>query len=110
MYELKGMEFDGYKIDMIMKRAEMYYMYNDCIITILMNQDQDGTAKGSIKDGKTADSFGIPSSIGEIQAVTIEGKLGNKYMTEFIYDNTYYHIYGELPKEEFINLVSSIFF
>ena len=110
MYELKGMEFDGYKIDMIMKRAEMYYMYNDCIITILMNQDQDGTAKGSIKDGKTADSFGIPSSIGEIQAVTIEGKLGNKYMTEFIYDNTYYHIYGELPKEEFINLISSIFF
>ena len=40
----------------------------------------------------------------------IEGKLGEKYMAEFVTDNTYYHVFGELPREEFINLIKSIFF
>ena len=110
MYEVEGMKFDGYKIDKIMKRADMYYIYNGHIITIIMNQDEDGAAKGSIKDGSIIDSFDIVSNIGEIKAIGIEGDMDIKYMSEFIYENTYYHIFGELPKEEFINWVSSIFF
>ena len=33
-----------------------------------------------------------------------------KYMAEFVTDNTYYHMLGELPREEFVNLIKSIFF
>ena len=110
MYELKGMDFDGYVIDSRTKRADMYYTYKDAVLTILMYKEETGTAKGNIKDGNTNDEFEIPSRIGTIKAVEIEGAMDKKYMTEFIYDNTYYHIVGEIPKEEFTNLISSIFF
>ena len=88
----------------------MYYTYKDAVLTILMYKEETGTAKGNIKDGNTNDEFEIPSRIGTIKAVEIEGTVDKKYMTEFIYDNTYYHIVGEIPKEEFTNLIASIFF
>ena len=110
LIEVDGMKFEAYEIDAFMKRADMYYTYKDAVLTILMYKEETGTAKGNIKDGNTNDEFEIPSRIGTIKAIEIEGAMDKKYMTEFIYDNTYYHIYGELPKEEFINLISSIFF
>ena len=110
MYELKGMEFDGYKIDTKAKMARLFYSYNESIITIHMRRDENGTAKGSIKDGNIKELFDVSTDIGTIEVAEIEGKLGEKYMAEFVTDNTYYHVFGELPREEFINLIKSIFF
>ncbi|MDD7435178.1 MAG: DUF4367 domain-containing protein, partial [Lachnospiraceae bacterium] len=110
MYELKGMEFDGYEIDTKAKMARLFYSYNESIITILMRRDENGTAKGSIKDGNIKELFDVSTDIGTIEVAEIEGKLGEKYMAEFVTDNTYYHVFGELPREEFINLIKSIFF
>ena len=110
MYEVDGMKFEAYEIDAFMKRADMYYTYNGGIVTIIMNRDEEGASKGSIKDGNIEETFEISSGIGNIKVVGISGEMGKKYMTEFIYNNTYYHIFGELPKEEFINWISSIFF
>ena len=110
MYELKGMEFDGYEIDKKDKMARLFYSYNESIITILMRRDENGTAKGSIKDGNIKELFDVSTDIGTIEVAEIEGKLGEKYMAEFVTDNTYYHMLGELPREEFVNLIKSIFF
>ncbi len=110
MYEVDGMQFDGYEIDIKTKRADMYYVYNDTVLTIVMYKEEVGTAKGSIKDGDIGSTFEIPSGIGNITAAEIDGNMNKRYMTEFIYDNTYYHIFCELPKEEFTKLISSIFF
>ena len=110
MYELKGMEFDGYEIDTKAKMAKLFYSYNESIITIHMRRDENGTAKGSIKDGNIKELFDVSTDIGTIEVAEIEGKLGEKYMAEFVTDNTYYHVFGELPREEFINLIKSIFF
>ncbi len=110
MYEVEDLEFDGYEIDTKTNRADLYYTYKDAILTIVMYKEEIGTAKGSIKDGNVKNIFEISSGIGTIKAVEISGDLGKKYMTEFVYDNTYYHIIGELPKEEFTKLIASIFF
>ncbi|MCI7227389.1 MAG: DUF4367 domain-containing protein [Lachnospiraceae bacterium] len=110
MYELKGMEFDGYEIDTIAKSAILFYRYKDTIVFISMRKDEDGMAKGSIKDGNIDETFTVNTEIGKVAVTGIEGTINKKYMAEFIYDNTYYHIYGELPREEFVNLVGSIFF
>lgn len=110
MQEVDGMAFDGYEIDTRTKRADMYYVYNNTVLTIVMYKEEVGTAKGSIKDGSIGNTFEISSGIGEITAVEIDGNMNKRYMTEFIYDNTYYHIFCELPKEEFTKLISSIFF
>lgn len=110
MHEVDGMQFDGYEIDIRTKRADMYYVYNDTVLTIVMYKEEVGTAKGSIKDGDIGSTFEIPSGIGNITAAEIDGNMNKRYMTEFIYDNTYYHIFCELPKEEFTKLISSIFF
>ena len=110
MYELKGMEFDGYEIDTIAKSAILFYRYKDTIVFISLRKDEDGMAKGSIKDGNIDETFTVNTEIGKVAVTGIEGTINKKYMAEFIYDNTYYHIYGELPREEFVNLVGSIFF
>lgn len=110
MYELKGMEFDGYEIDTIAKSAILFYRYKDTIVFISMRKDEDGMARGSIKDGNIDETFTVNTEIGKVAVTGIEGTINKKYMAEFIYDNTYYHIYGELPREEFVNLVGSIFF
>ena len=110
MHELKGMEFDGYEVDIKAKTARMFYFYNNSIITILMRQDERGIAKGSIKDGDIKEVFEVNTDIGMIEVAGMESINGEKYMTEFIANNTYYHIFGEVPKEEFTNLLKSIFF
>ena len=110
MYELKGMEFEKYEIDTKAKIARLFYSYNDSIITILMRKDEKGTSKGSIKDGNIKEVFDVNTDIGTVKVAEIEGKFKDKYMAEFVTDNTYYHMFGELPREEFVNLVSSIFF
>lgn len=110
MYEVKGMEFTKYEIDKKAKSATLFYSYQNTVLTIIMRQEERGTAKGNMPDGEIGESFDIQSGIGTIEAVEIKGELGSKYMSQFIYDNTYYYIWGELPKEEYINLISSIFF
>ena len=110
MYEVDGMQFEGYEIDSIAKSATLFYAYGETVFSIVMRKDEDGTSRGSIKDGITKNTFTISADIGDIVAASIEGEGHEKYMAEFIYDNTYYHIVGELPKGEFINLMSSIFF
>ena len=110
MYELKGMEFEKYEIDTKAKIARLFYSYNDSIITILMRKDEKGTSKGSIKDGNIKEVFDVNTDIGTVKVAEIEGKFKDKYMAEFVTDNTYYHMFGELPREEFVNLIKSIFF
>lgn len=110
MYEVKGMEFAGYEIDKKAKSATLFYSYQDTVLTIAMREQDKGIAMGEIPDGDTGEAFNIESNIGTISAVEIKEKLGNKYISQFIYNNTYYYICGELPKEEFVNLMSSIFF
>ena len=110
MYELKGMEFDGYEIDRKTQNAIMFYNYQNTVFSILMKQNEEGMAKGSIKDGNVKETFEIATDIGNMEVACIEGKTKEKYMTEFLYDNTYYHIVGELPRQEFVNLIKSIFF
>ena len=110
MYEVKGMEFTKYEIDKKAKSATLFYSYQNTVLTIIMRQEERGTAKGNMPDGEIGESFDIQSGIGTIEAVEIKGELGSKYMSQFIYDNTYYYIWGELPKEEYTNLISSIFF
>lgn len=110
MYEVEGMEFTGYEIDESAQIARIFYTYRNSILTIIMRKNEEGTAKGSIKDGEAGDGFTVQTAIGNIEVLDIEGKLGVKYMAEFIYDNVYYHILGELPKEEFTKLLASIFF
>ena len=110
LYEVKGMEFAGYEIDNKIQTATMFYNYHNTVMTIIMRQEERGAAKGDMPDGEIGESFDIQSDIGVIAAVEIKGELGNKYMSQFIYNNTYYYICGELPKEEYINLMSSIFF
>ena len=110
MYELKGMDFNGYEVDEITQRAVLFYTYQDTIMTIAMTKDDNGTSKGSIKDGEMGDTFSVQTDIGDVTVLTIDEEMGEKYMTEFVYENAYYSILAELPKEEFVNLVSSIFF
>lgn len=110
MYEVKGMEFAGYEIDKKAKSATLFYSYQGTVLTIIMRMEDDGTSKGDMPDGEIGESFDIQSDIGVIEAVEIKGELGSKYMSQFIYNNTYYYIWGELPKEEYTNLISSIFF
>ena len=110
LYEVKGMEFAGYEIDKKAKSATLFYSHQGTVLTIIMRQEERGTAKGNMPDGEIGESFDIQSDIGAIEAVEIKGELGSKYMSQFIYNNTYYYIWGELPKEEYTNLISSIFF
>ena len=110
MYEVKGMEFSKYEIDKKVQKAALFYGYRDTVLTVIMRQEERGTAKGDMPDGETGEIFDIQSGIGTIEAVEVKGELGSKYMSQFIYNNTYYYICGELPKEEYINLMSSIFF
>ena len=110
MYEVKGTEYAGYEIDKKAKSATLFYSYQGTVLTIIMRMEDDGTSKGDMPDGEIGASFDIQSGIGVIEAVEIKGELGSKYMSQFIYNNTYYYICGELPKEEYENLMSSIFF
>ena len=110
MYAVEGLEFGGYEIDLVAKGATMFYSYTDSFLTIIMRKDEDGAARGSIKDGIIQNTFTVQTDIGNIEIAEIEGSIGEKYMAEFIYNNTYYHIFCELPKEEFENLIASIFF
>ncbi len=89
MYELKGMEFDGYEIDTTAKNAILFYRYKDTIVFISMRKDEDGMAKGSIKDGNIDETFTVNTEIGKVAVTGIEGTINKKYMAEFIYDNTY---------------------
>ena len=110
LYESKVMEFAGYQINERNKSAKEFYSYQDTVLTIIMRQEEKGVARGDIPDGEIENTFDVESNIGEIAVAEINGEKGLKYMSRFVYNNTYYYIWGELPKEEYINLISSIFF
>ena len=110
MHEVKGMEFGGYEIDSKIQTATIFYNYENTILTITMRAQDKGISLGEIPDGEIVETFDIKSGVGNIKTVEIKETLGSKYMSQFIYNNTYCYICGEMPKEEYVKLMSSIFF
>lgn len=110
MYEPEGMIFDSYQIDKKAEVGTMFYHYRDTVFTIIMRKNEDGVSHGNMKDGEIVESFEIPTDIGTVVALKVYGEKMEKCITEFVYDNTFYYITGEMKKEEFEKLVSYMFF
>lgn len=110
LYEVKGMEFNGYEIDEIACVAKLFYEYQGNILTIIMRKDDDGTSKGDIPDGTGGEIFDVPSDFGDLKVTSIEGTKQENYATKFVYNNTYYYFFGKISREELTKWLSSIFF
>ena len=110
LYEPEGMEFDSYQVDKKAEVGTMFYRYWDTVFTIVMRKNEDGISQGIVKDGEVIESFEIPTDIGIVIALKIQGDITEKCITEFSYNSTSYYIAGEMEKEEFEKLISHMFF
>lgn len=110
LYNPKGLTYDSYEIMNGNRRAALFYHYQDTILTVLMMKQEKGTVRGETQDGEILDSFEADTRIGKIEIQEIDGELEKKYMTEFVRENTFYKIYGALPREEFVPMMESLFF
>lgn len=110
IYLPEGMLYKDYTIDIEGGLANIYYTYNDTIVSVCMYQDDETSSHSQKFDGKIVDSIEI--YFGEINAKIWEIRDGDdkSYISGFKYQNAYYTICGSMPEKEFKKMVSGIIF
>ena len=110
MYIPKGMIYSDYRVDKTVEKANIYYKYNDTIISICMYKTEMDGKRNQQFDGIVIDSVQINSKELKTEIWELDNGDNKSYMTKFECEDTCYMIWGEMSKDEFKKMVKSIIF
>lgn len=108
-YAPKGLQYLNYEINEDIKRAVIFYEIDDTIMTIYLYKNANKAVHNQAFDGEIIDSVtvsleGKDINIWEISNPTSE----NSFVTQFIYNDVYYSIWGKFNKNDFIKMIENI--
>lgn len=111
LYKPQSLEYSDCEIDETAKIANLYYLYNNTIISICM-YGNGSEAKRSLKfDGSIVDLVKVNYNekiAAKIWSIRNENE--ETYLSEFEYEEAYYLIWASMNKEEFEKMISNIAF
>lgn len=110
IYIPKGLKFDNYVIYENLNMAQLFYQYDDTIMTIDMKKELQQTSRGFTFDGDIQETIEVEnSSYGTIMVSVVSAPRDETdYVAEFVHDGCQYTIYGVLPREEFLKMIEEI--
>ena len=111
LYKPQSLEYSDCEIDETAKIANLYYLYNNTIISICM-YGNGSEAKRSLKfDGSIVDLVKVNYNekiTAKIWSIRNENE--ETYLSEFEYEEAYYLIWASMNKKEFEKMISNIAF
>ena len=111
LYKPQSLEYSDCEIDETAKIANLYYLYNNTIISICM-YGNGLEAKRSLKfDGSIVDLVKVNYNekiTAKIWSIRNENE--ETYLSEFEYEEAYYLIWASMNKKEFEKMISNIAF
>ena len=111
LYRPQSLVYSDCEIDETAKIANLYYLYNDTIISICM-YGNGSEAKRSLKfDGSIVDLVNVNSDEKIAAKIwSIRNEKEETYLSEFEYKEAYYLIWASMNKKEFEKMISNIAF
>lgn len=108
-YKPEGMVLSEYVIKENVGWANLYYLYEDSVITITM-QKQSDEAAGNVQWDGNYRKLDVDNKKYEVEAYCVDEKEHN-YGANILYANGYYSIFGHFENEnEFLEILKEIFF
>lgn len=107
-YRPDKMEYDGFEVNEIVGRANVFYKYEDTILYIRVENKYNDMSQGRVMDGDVIKTMDIENEIGSIKITQIQSGQETDYLAEFQYNNSYYAVYGVFPEQEFLQMIKNI--
>ena len=110
-YKPKGMELKKVYIDENMGEVQMGFYYENSILRVYENKQNDEAVFDAQFDGEVIDSVDLFHYTKQLNILEIDGKqMAPFYATELKYGNAYYHIVSNSELDFFKEIIQGIFF
>ena len=106
-----GMIYDDVYLEEDAQWAKMFYLYQEKVITVLMDKSDKDMSFGIVYDGKELES--TVENVGNIEVIVHKvqrDKIHAFYYAEIEHGNVFYYVSGDMEKPIFLELVRSIEF
>ena len=108
IYIPDGMIYDNFEIDIKAKRANIYYLYNNKVITMCIYKQKLEASRNQQFDGQIIDSVNISAKAITAEIWKIKNEDNKSYLAQFEEKDTYYMIWGCMDEKEFKKIISSM--
>lgn len=110
LYIPNGMTYKNYMIDEVAGIANIFYTYNDTIITFNMYIQNKDSSQNHQFDGILVDTINISPENVAVEIYMIDDTENEYFSAGFEYEGVYYLIWGEMPYNEFEKMVEKLKF
>lgn len=109
---LPGMEFLDVQIDMDLQVANLFYDYNDEIVSYIINCSQDESVWGIDVEDAFVKEYNYPLQIVNVlvQEYKIEISSEKKYSASFEYQDVHYQLTGIMTQKEMEEILNNLYF
>lgn len=108
-YYPSDFEYQGYQINEEMKSASIFYNYQDTIATIYVCDCSERGVRNQTFNGEVVGKVTINVNGTEVELWESQNNDGkNAYLTQFVYNNIYYAVWGKIDKSEFGKMIENI--
>lgn len=109
MYYPPDFEYQGYQINEELKSASIFYNYKDTIATIYICDSSERGIRNQTFNGEVIGKITINVNGTEVELWESQNNdEKNAYLTQFVYNNIYYAIWGKIDKSEFSKMIENI--
>ena len=110
MYIPEGMNYSTFKIDSKAGRVDIYYTYQDTIVSMCVYTNSLSASRNQQFDGEIVDSVNVKAEEVQTDIWKINNENQESYMAEFNCKDMYYIIWGSLPEKEFKKIVEAMIY
>lgn len=110
MYIPEGMNYSSFKIDSKAGRVDIYYTYQDTIVSMCVYTNSLSASRNQQFDGEIVDSVNVKAEEVQTDIWKINNENQESYMAEFNCKDMYYIIWGSLPEKEFKKIVEAMIY
>ena len=110
MYIPEGMNYSSFKIDSKAGRVDIYYTYQDTIVSMCVYTNSLSASRNQQFDGEIVDSVNVKAEEVQTDICKINNENQESYMAEFNCKDMYYIIWGSLPEKEFKKIVEAMIY
>ena len=110
MYIPEGMNYSSFKIDSKAGRVDIYYTYQDTIVSMCVYTNSLSASRNQQFDGEIVDSVNVKAEEVQTNIWKINNENQESYMAEFNCKDMYYIIWGSLPEKEFKKIVEAMIY
>lgn len=106
-YRPEGLVFDAFYYDGEIRQGELYYLYDDYVLSFYGYAMDEDVSYYKIQDGTIVSEKEINTDYGNVKLLVIqsEGDSTNTVHAEWVYKNIQYQMIGKMPIEDFEKII-----